>query len=475
MSDIRVAVDVGGRTVRVATASEVTTMPALADPAASLRAALAGARPSRLVLTHPARWSPARVERLRRAVSDAADRVAVLAAAQAAAGSPTGTVAVLDVGARDAEATVIAVSAELRPLSAPQPSETVILACRHEAVGGDDLDEAVLDLVGAPWRDLLDSIDPARAPQRRSLRLAARRAREQLTTSDHAALRFTEAEVAITQEELRAATAPVLGRAVDLLAATIDVDRPWPPVLLIGGVAQTPLLAELVERAGGQCVTVAADPAAAAVRGALAAAAPTPALKPSLPPVPRPRRHPLRNGLIAAIAAAVLVVAGHLLSPAAPAAPTAAPPDGLLVQYGYSLQLPTGWQHTGGLPERRRSLLTPAERPGGSNLISVEQTVLDYDAGAEPRRAAAELRARYDAAVTAGATLEAFDAGANFAGRQVTTYRQHQPERDAVVDWYVIFHGGAQLSVGCQHTAAGAASVAAGCGTVVSSLRLHPH
>ncbi|MCW2631914.1 MAG: hypothetical protein JWR88_876, partial [Pseudonocardia sp.] len=209
--------------------------------------------------------------------------------------------------------------------------------------------------------------------------------------------------------------------------------------------------------------------------GALASATPRPASRPLLRPGPPPRRHLLRNGLIAALSAAVLVVAGHVLAPAAPAPPAAARPvDGLLVQYDYSLQLPAGWQHTGGLPERRRSLLTPTDRPGGSDLISVEETVLDYDASAEPRRAAAELRARYDAAVASGAALEGFNPAASFAGRQVTTYRQRQPERDAVVDWYVMFDGGGQLSVGCQHTAGGAVAVGARCETVVASLRLRP-
>lgn len=477
MSGARVAVDLGRRTVRVATASGVTALPAVGDPVASLYTALGGTRPSQLVLTHPARWAPGRAARLRRAASDLADRVELLAAPQVAAGLPPGTVAVLDVGARDMEATVIAVSAPYRSLSVRQPSETAILACNHDAVGGDDLDEALLDVVGEPWRQLLDSIDSAQAPQRRTLRQAARHAREQLSMADRVMLRFEDAEVVVTQAQLREAGAAVLGRAVDLLATTIGVEQPWPPVLLIGGVAQAPLLAELVAQRAGQAVTVVAEPATAAVRGALAAGPSAPvqphaAARPLLPPVPRPRRDAVRTGLVAALAAGVLVVAGHALSPAASTAPP--PADGLLVQYDYSLQVPAGWRHTGGLPEHRRTLLTPADRPGGSDLISVEQTVLDYDTSAEPRRAADELRARYDAAVASRAALEGFDSGATFAGRQVTTYRQRQLERDAVVDWYVIFDGSAQLSVGCQHTAAGAAAVGTGCEAVVASLRLHP-
>ena len=41
--------------------------------------------------------------------------------------------------------------------------------------------------------------------------------------------------------------------------------------------------------------------------------------------------------------------------PAAGPVPLTAADD--LVQYGYAVRIPVGWAHTGGLPERRRSLL----------------------------------------------------------------------------------------------------------------------
>ena len=80
-------------------------------------------------------------------------------------------------------------------------------------------------------------------------------------------------------------------------------------------------------------------------------------------------------------------------------APPAAAPRcrrAVLVQYGYRLDLPAGWEHTGGLPERRRSLLTRVGAPQGTDLIAVERTPLGYDAAAEPERAAAEMRAVFD-------------------------------------------------------------------------------
>jgi type VII secretion-associated protein (TIGR03931 family) len=51
----------------------------------------------------------------------------------------------------------------------------------------------------------------------------------------------------------------------------------------------------------------------------------------------------------------------------------------------------------------------------------------------------------------------------------VTTYRQRHPD-GLVVDWYVLFERDTQLSVGCQHTGAGAAAVATACATVVGTL-----
>jgi type VII secretion-associated protein (TIGR03931 family) len=143
-----------------------------------------------------------------------------------------------------------------------------------------------------------------------------------------------------------------------------------------------------------------------------------------------------------------------------------------LAQYDYALRLPAGWRHSGGLPERRRTLLAPAGSPDGSDLISVEQRVLGYDATREPERALAELRAEYERSRAGGAALSGLAPSVRFAGRDVATYQQHQPGRGTDVDWYVVFSRGAQLSVGCQHTRAGAASVGSACATVLRTLRL---
>ncbi len=307
------------------------------------------------------------------------------------------------------------------------------------------------------------------------------------------------------------------------------------PVLLIGGVARAPLLAELVDElfaelarpvngwegmsapvngsgTGGarrpsrefDCpdVVVAPTPEATAVLGALSglstpARVPSPApacgrdppvaFRSSTDPPPAhaagnpagharsrfplpPRRRPVRTALLATAAAvlvAVLLAVGAVLAPPSGAV---AVPAGVLVQYGYRLDVPAGWAHTGGLPERRRVLLTPVTAPDGSDVIAVERTPLGYNGDAERQRALAELRAVFDAAVSGGSALSDFQLR-QLAGREVVSYRQGDADGGSEVDWYVIIDGDAQLSVGCRHTPSAATAVRAACALVVASAR----
>jgi type VII secretion-associated protein (TIGR03931 family) len=174
----------------------------------------------------------------------------------------------------------------------------------------------------------------------------------------------------------------------------------------------------------------------------------------------------MRVALLAVAAVAVVVAllaAGRSITPAGP------PAAGVLVQYGYRLDVPAGWEHTGGLPERRRVLLTPASAPEGSDLIAVERSPLGYDSGAEPERARAELYAEFAAAVAAGSRLSGYDPDARVAGRDGVAYRQ-EDAGGTVVEWFVVLVGDAQLSVGCRHTPANADAVRSACARVVASV-----
>jgi type VII secretion-associated protein (TIGR03931 family) len=347
----------------------------------------------------------------------------------------------------------------------------VVTACRVP-VGGTVLDGVTAELLGVGG-----TVDLTRA----------RAVREELSLQSR--VRGVEPPVDLGADAVRCALAPPLAAVVAAVRTVLDGAGPGrsPPVLLIGGVARTPLLAELLDAAGVPDVRVAERPDATAVVGALRLPAqllgPPLAVSPAagpvtgsseacwLPPVTPARRRPLRA--LATGAAAAATLAGlYVVDTALPAAgPVPLTSAGDLVQYGYAVRIPVGWAHTGGLPERRRSLLTPAGAPDGADLISVERTPLGYDAQAEPRRARAELRAEFDRAVSGGAPLAGFDGDARFAGRTVVTYREgvHGTDR-AEVDWYVVLDGEAQLSVGCRHTAGGATRVAAACATVVDSL-----
>lgn len=460
---LRVAVQQGASAVRVAAVEddrEPVLLAALPQPwpgFARLVADLLGERPDELVVVHPGWWALPRVCVTLAGAAPCAGWVRGVPAGTAALGAARDGV-VLDVGATGAEASLVAAGRLVR--------------CHLAPGGGDALDRAMGVARGV-----------------------------------------REAASLLPDGRLDDGLAELLGDAVEALRRVLLEPA---PVLLVGGVARTPLLAELVDAAVpvGCEVRVAQRPEAAAVLGALlctprrsgggsagrdarfadartaggdasraavvgsvvagwagdgsvgARAGPNGAGAPRrLPPVPVGPRRRLR--IVACVGVALAVAAGLLHLGVRLAAEPSAPPAGVLVQYGYRVGLPAGWAHTGGLPERRRTLLTPVATPDGSDLIAVERSDLGYDTAAEPARAAAELRAVFDRAVAAGSELSDY-AAVDFGGRAVASYRELDPA--GPIDWYVVLDGPAQLSVGCRATPAGAAAVRAACATVVGSV-----
>jgi type VII secretion-associated protein (TIGR03931 family) len=184
------------------------------------------------------------------------------------------------------------------------------------------------------------------------------------------------------------------------------------------------------------------------------------------PPTPGRRIRPSVALTVAGILAAGSLSA--LVTAALTAAHPAPPEPAVLAQYDYALRIPAGWRHAGGDPERRRTLLTPAAAPAGSDLIAVEQSALGYDSDAEPDRARAEFADAFAADAAADPALHGPPRPDRVGGRPVLTYRQS--DGPTTIDWYVLFDRDAQLSVGCRHTAAGAATVAAACAEVLATL-----
>ena len=121
---------------------------------------------------------------------------------------------------------------------------------------------------------------------------------------------------------------------------------------------------------------------------------------------------------------------------------------GVLVQYGYRVDLPEGWEHTGGLPERRRVLLT---RVGGRRAPThrgrAHPARLRLRGRASPG-GATEMRAVFD-----GCRRERrFPATARprVGGRSVTSCRPRDgPARRRVVRRA---RRRRPVSVGCRHT-----------------------
>ncbi len=324
------------------------------------------------------------------------------------------------------------------------------VVARRTGPGGADLDEAVARLLRCPGPD-------------------ARRLREELSL--HPTARAPHGAT-VTADEVRAVLRPSLD---EIVRAVVALSGTTVAVLLVGGGARTPLLAELLDDAGLPDVVVAPQPETAVVVAAARsghADAPLPK-----PPEPTPRRLGAapalagRPGRVLLAGAAIGIALGglHLLGAALTPAGPEPLPGNVLAQYGYRLEVPPGWAHTGGEPERRRSLLTPLAAPEGSDLIAVEATPLGYDADAEPRRAAAELRAEFDAQAAAGVPLGGYDPAATIAGRSVTVYSEQDGE--TTVQWYVVLDGDAQLSVGCRHTDRGTVAVHVACTHVVGSIR----
>lgn len=532
----RIAVQVGAHTVRVAAAAVDADPWLVAERAgpdvAPVLVELFGSVLPELVVVHPACWPAVEVAAMVQELAGLAGRIGTLPVPIAAAGA--GPAAVLDVGHTRTEVTWLAPDGSVR-------------ACRTADVGGARLDEALAGWLGATVGET--TADPGAggpagtgpagvAPWEPA---TVRRIREQLSllpaVDGALAARFRRSEIRAT--DIEPVLVGVLRAAVGLLGAVLDECGPA-PVRVIGGVARTPLLAELVDAAGIRDVTVAARPDAAAVLGALrlpssstavsfgrdppigrpttedsvdragsgaagsdedrgttAGGYPSDAgvaraavevdgfasrrpaggsIRPGTgsaatrSPFPQPRRRQLRRALLVLAAAGVavgLLGVGVLLPEPTPVSAAA----GVLVQYGYRLEVPEGWAHTGGLPQRRRVLLTPVATPAGSEVIAVERSPLGYDSVAERSRALAELRAVFDAAVAGGSVLSGYRSGTH-AGREVVRYEQLDRDGRTAVDWFVLLEGDAQLSVGCRHNPTGAAAVAAACALVVGSV--HP-
>lgn len=327
----------------------------------------------------------------------------------------------------------------------------------------------------------------------------------------------------VTRGDLERLITSHIDRAAELAATTIREAGLKPAdlagIFLVGGSSRIPLVSQLVHKRCGVVPTSLDQPETVVARGALRAVAgvgdgtgdltlpdtvrtpplrrpaqpqqpsqsqraplPPPRPRPALPPVPAVGNTRRRSAFLltgaAALAAAVAIVlvvvltGGNEPSSGATPAPTTSVSQGrLIAQYEYQFTLPSDWLQTGGDAPLLRTEVKPADAPSGDDLVLVQQIRLSFNSDDDRSRAVDKLR---DEFAGAGDTFTGFDDDATYAGREVIHYQQALPNKDATVDWYVVFQASTQVSVGCQHENSGGRDdeVAAACEMIVRTLRI---
>ena len=492
---------------------------------AEARRVAGGVPVDQLVLTHPADWGGRRTRVLRDAAAGLAPRIVLMPEPVAAAvfhtasfptGPPRGrapALAVLDLGGGTIDVSVVrAVPSGRTPFQ--------VLATRGDPTfGGADVDQLLLDHVGSvvsgideeAWRTLIEGRQLPDRRRRRVIHQDVRGAKETLSRHTYTDVPmpspFPDAHV--TRDDLERLITKQLDRAAELTVTAIREAGLKPAdltaIFLVGGSSRIPLVSRLVHQRTGVVPTSLDQPETVVARGALRATAgeaegtgrlpagdevttpdtrrppvpPRPPAPAPLPPVPPPpvsrsrgRARPLLAGaaalvVIAAVLTLVVALSGGDPEPQArPTSPGPAP-SRVIAQYEYQFALPDGWLQTGGDPDRLRTELKPTGHESGNDRVLVEEIRLAFDSSSDRSRAVGRLRTEFD---RAGRTFAGFDEKASFGGRKVIAYRESLS--GATVDWYVLFDGRTQVSVGCQYADGGGArdQVAQACETVVRTL-----
>ncbi|MFF5229366.1 PQQ-binding-like beta-propeller repeat protein [Dactylosporangium sp. NPDC000521] len=286
---------IGGRTVGTAEVVAVV----LAKMVAEARRRFQDQPPARVVLTHPAAWGPVAQGRLAEAARIAGlakpEFVAepVAAATYYADGkvTPGALIGVYDLGGGTFDTAVLR--------RTPTGFELVGPPGGDANLGGEDVDEALMEVVGAhaeavdgpAWLSITTAAGPSAQRDRSALRGDVVSAKHTLSEKPTAYVYVPGLpdEVHLTRRELEQAIAPLLQRTVRELQQTVaragtrlaDLTA----VYLTGGASRMPCVSEQVAAAlGGRLPTVQGDPKAVVAIGALIRIAPVAA-----PPQPQPR------------------------------------------------------------------------------------------------------------------------------------------------------------------------------------------
>jgi type VII secretion-associated protein (TIGR03931 family) len=164
----------------------------------------------------------------------------------------------------------------------------------------------------------------------------------------------------------------------------------------------------------------------------------------------------------------LLAIAGTVFAVSLQSSPTR------IAQFHYEFTVPDSWEQIGSNTQFRETDVRPAGDTGTAKII-VQETELNYDATTERDHAVDQLRRHYERerAKKTPPAFDGFNADTSFAGRNVVYYIE-RVSAETAVDWYVLFQGKYQVSVGCQHGGGAEADyVKAACTRVVHSLTIH--
>jgi hypothetical protein len=227
---------------------------------------LGGARPDRVLLTHPAQWGPVRRDALLTAARSAGlvqdggglELVAEPVAAAAHFASfpgrtllPGQALAVYDLGAGTFDCAVV---------GAGVGGFTVLAEGGLPDFGGLDVDQALAEHLGrqvsirdpTAWQRLLRPVSTADRRAQRTLAQDVRAAKEALSRHPQTEVPLPEPfqDVLITRGELEALIRPGLLRSVEVLSAAIAAARQASPglagIYLVGGSSRIPLVGRLI-------------------------------------------------------------------------------------------------------------------------------------------------------------------------------------------------------------------------------------
>ncbi|MEU6640979.1 type VII secretion-associated protein [Saccharomonospora sp. NPDC046836] len=381
------------------------------------------------------------------------------------------------------------------------------------------------------WEQLVQGRELTDRRRRRVLRQDIRGAKETLSRHAYTDVPMPPpfADAHVTREDLERLVATPLAGAAELTVATVEAaglrPRQLTAIFLVGGSSRIPMVSRLVHERSGMVPTTLDQPETVVARGALRAVQLIPdrtrALPGSAPARPggvpvhdqrtkvvarpdfgaRPAR-PVSGAPRPARPAAPARPGAGLPSPRRPQAPAPAkparrrtrvwwlvagafvlvaaattalvfvlrddvppPPEGrTFAQYSYKFVAPSDWTQTGDNVADRQVVVKPGNAQDGDDLVVVQEFVLSYNGSAERdrlvgvlRQAAAEYPDRYGN----------FQENHQFAGRDTIHYVETKSA--ATVNWYVLAHDDAQVSIGCQE-AANPQRVQTACEQVVRTL-----